>query len=567
MKRGAIGAVVFDLDDTLFDCTGSLVDASRWRAAKALVEHGLPMTVEEAFLLQKSLAEAQGPYFLVFDEIGRRYNLSRDAVDAAYHAYNSDEVGAIKPFPDAEAALSELRAMGILTMLLTTGVYQRQAKKIDLLGIRGLFDDIFINDTERGVLVSESLRHLLSRHNLRPHEALIVGDRPHGEIRAGNELGATTVQMLHGRFRDAEPRDEYEVPHYKINRLFQVPTIAGLLAVGKPPEDLRVVAIGGGTGLPIVLQGFKAYARQRTAVVTVMDSGRSSGRLRSELRMLPPGDARNCLVALSEPGRRERELYELFKYRFSQGSFEGMSLGNLIIAALTDMTGSFDRAIRRLSDLMNIRGKVLPSTVTDAHICAELVDGTILEEEYNVRTVDKPPIKRVFLKPETAEVLAEVVDEIMAADIVILGPGSLFTSVIVNLLVPGVRKAVRETRARKFYVCNVVTQPGQTDGFDAADHVRAVQQYLGEGVLDVVILNSTSPRKEILERYESEGARLAAVTDDLRTLGPRLVLADLVEDLDQSRVLWEKQDLLRHNPDKLADTICRAYCEMEAGGR
>jgi uncharacterized cofD-like protein len=560
--KGTIKAVVFDLDDTLFDCSGCLVDASRRRAAAALVEHGLPMSAEEAYRLQKDLSEAQGPFALVFDEIGRRYGLPRQAIDAAYRAYNSDEVESIRPFPDARPTLRALREAGIRTLLLTSGVYQRQAGKVELLGLAEDFDEIFINDVERGLLGSEALRHLLRKHNLRPHETVFVGHRPHVEIRAGNELGAVTVQMLHGRFRDAEPRDEHEVPFCKVNHLFQVPTVVSLLNASKPPEALKIVAIGGGTGLPIVLNGFKPYSRNLTAVVTVMDSGRSSGRLRSELGMLPPGDARNCLVALCETGRRERELYELFKYRFSQGSFDGMSLGNLIIAALTDITGSFEKAIKRLSDLMNIHGKVLPSTVTDTHICAELEDGTVLEEEVNVRGLNKAPIRRVFLKNGEAEVLPEVVDEILSADIVILGPGSLFTSVIVNLLVPAIREAIARSSARAFYVCNVMTQPGQTDGFNAADHVRAVLSYLEPGSLDGVIVNSNTPREEILRRYEQEGAYIAEITPELRELGPRVIEADLVEDIDQTRVLWEKQDLLRHNPDKLADTICRAWVAM-----
>lgn len=561
---GGIEAVVFDLDDTLFDCTGSLVDTSRRRAAEALVAAGLKMSVEDAYRLQRRLADEHGPYFMVFDEIGRRYDLSNSAIDAAYHAYNSDEVGIIRPFPDALSTIAELKSMGLRLTLLTVGVYQRQAKKIDLLGLRPHFDEVFINDIERGVFMSDYMRHLLTKYGLSPADVMVVGDRPHAELRSANELGMVSIQMMHGRFRDAEPRDEYEIPRYKINRLSQLPTIAALLNAGKPREDLRVVAIGGGTGLPNVLQGLKAYSNNLTAIVAVTDSGRSSGRLRTELGMLPPGDTRNCLVALSETGKRERELYELFQYRFNQGSLEGMSLGNLIIAALTDMTGGFDQAIKRLSDLLNIRGKVLPSTVTDTHICAELMDGTIVSEEFNVRTPGKPPIKRVFLRDESPAVLPEVIQEIRTADIIIIGPGSLYTSVIPNVLVPEIRRAIGESKGRTYYVCNIVTQPGQTDRFNAADHVRALTEYLDPEDLDFIVVNTTQPPAAILKRYEDEGASIVQVTDDLYSIGPKVVAADVAEETDTSRVLWQKQNLIRHDPDKLADAICRAYCGLAA---
>ncbi len=556
---GPLRAVIFDLDDTLYDCTGMLVGTSRLRAAQALIEVGLPLTEQEAVGLQRELAEQYGPHSLVFDEIARRYDLDDEAIEKAYRAYNSDEVGDITLFPDVQPTLEFLRGQGVRCFLLTSGVHRRQSAKIKILGLEEAFDEIIITDVDRGEIMSESVRYVLEKYRLRPDEAMIVGDRPHEEIRIGNDLGATTAQVLKGRFSSFEPRDDRERPDYRIAGVFQVPTILRLANVNKPPEALRIVAIGGGTGLPIILEGCKTYCRDLTAIVAVTDSGRSSGRLRDELGILPPGDARNCLVALSERGQRERLLNQLFQYRFQQGSFAGMSLGNLVIAAMTDMEGSFERGIRVLSQLLSIRGKVVPPTTVGCHVCAELEDGTIREGEVNVRGLDKPPIKRLFLRPDSPPAYEEAVQAILDGDIIVIGPGSLFTSVLANILVPGIRDALAETTALKIYVCNVVTQPGQTDGFTASDHLRAVLQYTGADTLDCALFNSHRLPEQIVERYRKVGAESVPVDGGLKDFGLQIAEADLVEDLDGSRVLWEKQDLLRHQPDKLADTICRIY--------
>jgi len=562
--RTSFRAVIFDLDDTLFDCTGSLVEASRRRAANALVQAGLPMSAEEALELQQQLAESHGPHFLVFDEIGRRYGLDDDALEAAFHAYNSEEVAAdIAPFPDVLPTLQMLRRQGILCFLLTVGNHRRQQAKVRKLGLEDELDEVLVNDTDRGALISECMRYFVRKYDLHPQEVLVIGDRPSEEIRFGNELGMVTAQMLHGRFSMAKPRDQFEVPQYRINNIFQVPTILRLADMGKVPANLRVVAIGGGTGLPIVLEGCKAYSQNLTAVVAVTDSGRSSGKLRDELGILAPGDIRNCLVALSEPGPTERQINELFQYRFRNGSLEGMSVGNIIIAAMTDMAGNFENGIRAIGSLLNIKGKVLPSTVTDCHVCAELEDGTIVEREVSVRGLGKPPIKRVFLEPEDVEALDETISEIRNADIIVLGPGSLFTSVIPNVLVPAVREAIRRSRATRCYVCNVMTQPGQTEGFSASRHCRALLDHLGEDALDCVVLNSVAPPEDMLRRYREEGAEIVEADAGLDDLGVRVVQTDLIEDVSESRVLWEKQDLLRHDPDKLSDAIFRLYGDMD----
>lgn len=565
---GPFKAVIFDLDDTLFDCTGTLVEASRRRAAEALVEAGLPLSVSEAFELQRKLAEEKGPRFLVLDEIADRYDLGREAIKEAYRAYNSDEVEDIRPFDDVIPTLRSLRDQGILCLLLTSGLYRRQSIKVEKLGLEDEFDEILINDLERGILLGECIRYLLDKYHLKPHEVLVVGDRPQEEIRGGKESGTITAQMLHGKFKDMLPRDEQEVPDYKINRIFQVPTLIELANLHRPPEKLKVVALGGGTGLPIVLEGCKPYSRHLSAIVAVTDSGRSSGRLREELGMLPPGDARNCLVALSEAGHKEQQLNKLFQYRFRDGSFEGMSLGNLIIAAMTDMEGDFESGIRSVSDLLNLQGKVLPPTVEDCHVCARLENGTVLEQEVNVRALDKPaPIEEVFLQPRQPRALDEAEKDLHAADIIVLGPGSLYTSIITNLLVPGIRDAVAESDAKVFYVCNIMTQPGQTDGFDASTHLRELAKYLGEGVLDGAVFNSVAPPDDLMKKYRNEGAELVDLDGGLDEMDVDIAAVDLLEELESKRVLWEKQDLLRHDPDKLGDALCRLYAGMQVGRR
>ena len=557
-----IKAVIFDLDDTLYDCTGSLIDASRRRAAKAMVEAGLPCSEEEVYALQKELTEKYGPYHLVFNEIVNKYRADRKLVTLAYKAYNSSEVVDIKPFPDVIPTLRELKGKGHKLFLLTVGVYERQEKKIQILGLKPYFDEVIINDQEIGLRMEDCILDILDRHAISAGETVMVGDRVRDELRIAKSMGMTTIQMMHGRFKNEPADNGHDKPDYKVKRIFQIPTILQLNNTGKIPDTLKIVAIGGGTGLPILLEGAKTYSRHLTAIVGVTDSGRSSGILRNEFGILPPGDVRNCLVALSETEEQERELYQLFQYRFNRGSLEGMSLGNLLMTALTDITGSFEQAIKTASRILHIRGKVIPSTLTDTHICANLEDGAYVEEEFNVRGLGKSPIKEAFLKNSDAVAPPEAIEEILKADIVVIGPGSLYTSLVTNILVQGIRNAIRQSKATKIYICNIVTQPGQTDKYNVFNHISTIIKYLGEGVLDYVLVNNNIPRKSILERYQKEGADVAQMDERVSHLQVKVKMADLVEDLEQKRILWEKQDLIRHDPDKLADAICRVYADL-----
>jgi uncharacterized cofD-like protein len=307
----------------------------------------------------------------------------------------------------------------------------------------------------------------------------------------------------------------------------------------RPARPLRVVALGGGTGLPVVLRGLTRHVRPRkgrvgidlTAVVAMSDDGGSSGRLRRTRGLLPPGDVRNCLVALSAP---EGALADVLQHRFGgRGSLAGHALGNLVLAALTEMHGDFLQAIRSASRLLDARGTVLPSTVDPVQLVAELEDGRRVVGERHLAGVGTR-VRRVFLHPARPPPADGVLEAIAAADLVTLGPGSLYSSVLPNLLVAGVVEALQATRARRVLVANLMTEPGETGGMTAVDHVRAVLEHAGP-VVDVVLLNSAPLGAARLDLYARQGAepvqsdlpRLQAlgvvpVEADLLTAGPRL---------------------------------------------
>lgn len=550
-----IKAVVFDLDDTLYDCSGSLVDAARRRAAKAMIDKGLPCSEAEAYDLQVQLTARHGPRHKVFDEIAERFGKGQDVVEAALKAYNRDEVEDIRPFPEAVSLLRNLRSQGYLLFLVTSGVHRRQERKIQMLEIAKYFDEVLINDTEIGGDVEDSYIELMTRHGLTPQEVVVVGDRIDAEIRVANHLRMTTVQIKHGRYATLVPKNEFEEPDFRIGALGETQHILAAANKRRQREQARVLAIGGGTGLPMVLQGLKAFTPNLAAIVTVTDSGRHSGMLRRDLGVLPPGDARNCLVALSNSERTGRQLHDLFQYRFEEGAMKGVSFGNLFLAALEKIHGSFELALKAASEILAVDGKVIPSTLSDTHLCAVLEDGSIVREETNVHAHGKSPIRHVFLEPEGAEATQDALDEIARADTIVIGPGSLYTSVVTNLLVQGISRAIRQSPARVVYVCNIVTQPGETDNYTAADHVRAVLRYLGDGTLDYVLINNKIPSPQVFQRYADAGAKLLTADNELKDLGPHVIEADLCEHVDPSRVLWEKEDLLRHDPEKLAKII------------
>jgi uncharacterized cofD-like protein len=240
--------------------------------------------------------------------------------------------------------------------------------------------------------------------------------------------------------------------------------------------------------MSLLLHGLRTYSRNLTVVVTVADDGGSSGRLRRELRILPPGDFRQCIAALADV---EDMMVELLQYRFKKGSgLEGHSFGNLFIAAMADITGSFEGALEASNSVLAVRGKILPSTLQDVTLAASLHDQSTVEGE-SVLAKGKSPIDRVFLLPEAPEANAKAITEIREADVIVIGPGSLYTSIMPNLLVPGIAQAIEESKASlKVFVCNVATEPGETDGFTAWDFVTAIEDHVGRRLFDVVITNS-----------------------------------------------------------------------------
>ncbi len=305
----------------------------------------------------------------------------------------------------------------------------------------------------------------------------------------------------------------------------------------------RVVVIGGGTGMPVLLRGLKDLTSNLTAIVTVADDGGSSGRLRDELGILPPGDIRNCLIALATT---EPLLERLFQHRFGPGTeLQGHSFGNLFIAAMSEITGDFEAAVKESSKVLAVRGRVLPVTLQDIVLCAEMADGSTICGETSIAASDLA-IKRVFIQPAEVDPLPEALAVIGEADAIVLGPGSLFTSVIPNLLVPGVVEAIAASQAAKIYVCNVMTQPGETNGFTAADHLQAIIDHSRPGLIDHILINSQSVDQDLLARYQADGADVVTWdTAELAALGVKTETAELVE----------QDDFVRHDSRRLAQAV------------
>lgn len=306
----------------------------------------------------------------------------------------------------------------------------------------------------------------------------------------------------------------------------------------------RIVVMGGGTGLSVMLRGLKEKPLDITAIVTVADDGGSSGILRSELQMPPPGDIRNVLTALADV---EPLLSDMLNYRFSAGSgLAGHSLGNLILAAITDISGDFVTAVRELSRVFAVRGRVLPAAGQAVVLHAEMEDGTVITGESKIPEAGGR-IKRVFLEPEQVEPLPEAVEAIREADAILIGPGSLYTSIIPNLLVPKLAEAVLENEnAIKIFVCNVMTQPGETDDYTVSDHLQAVYEHVGHHLFDYVIVNDGEIPAQVQDFYAEKGAKPVQVDWDVVTGRGYKVIADTL-------VLFRRY--LRHDADKLSHHI------------
>jgi len=328
-------------------------------------------------------------------------------------------------------------------------------------------------------------------------------------------------------------------------------------------RQLRVVAIGGGTGLSTLLRGLKRYVatptgtqhpvdpaykhlpcliRELSAVVTVTDDGGSSGRLREDLKMLPPGDLRNCLVALSED---EHLLSRLFQYRFDQGDLEGHSFGNLFLAALTGITGDFAAAVQTSSQVLATRGRIYPSTTANATLAARMDDGTIVRGETNIGE-SKRTILELMIDPADAGPLPETLEAIAAADLITLGPGSLYTSLITNLLVRGIPEAIAASNATRVYICNLMTQANESLGLTAAQHIEKIFDHAGERIFDYAIVNTAPILPATLEQYARfDQLPIEADLARIRALGVEPIIGNFVHE----------GEVLRHSYDLVAETV------------
>ncbi|HJU94238.1 MAG TPA: gluconeogenesis factor YvcK family protein [Pyrinomonadaceae bacterium] len=324
----------------------------------------------------------------------------------------------------------------------------------------------------------------------------------------------------------------------------------------------KLVAIGGGTGLSTLLAGLKRlvgktddpmWIRSLSAIVTVSDDGGSSGRLRDELQMLPPGDIRNCMIALSEDSTL---LSRLFKYRFrGDGELGGHSFGNLFLAALTEVTGDFTEAIRLSSEILASKGHIFPATISNMRLTAELEDGTVVSGETQI-SASRVPIRQLRLEPEQCLPLPQVLKAIRAADIITVGPGSLYTSILPNLLVAQVARVIGQANATKIFVNNLMTQPGETDGYSAREHLETIKKYAPEIHFDFVVVNDRRISQQQAELYAAEGAYQIGIDDpidDALDQATEIVRADLLDGGEK----------VRHNADRLAEVVltCRKQAQ------
>jgi uncharacterized cofD-like protein len=315
----------------------------------------------------------------------------------------------------------------------------------------------------------------------------------------------------------------------------------------------RIVVIGGGTGLSTLLRGLKLLSTNLVAIVTVADDGGSSGRLRREIGVLPPGDIRNCLAALAD---EEKLITELFQYRFQAGDgLVGHSFGNLFLTALSEVSGDLERAVEASSKVLAIKGEVFPATLSDVRLWAELEDGRRIEGESQIPEA-RGKIVKIGCTPANPPALPKAIQAIRNADFIIIGPGSLYTSIVPNLLVPEIREAIAATRVPCVYVSNVMTQPGETDGYSVADHIEAIDEICGFPLFDAVLVQRRPPSKSSIENYAKEGSIPVVIdTDRVTSLGRRIIRADVMEE--------DSEGFVRHNPDRLAKVLLRWYAAMK----
>lgn len=318
----------------------------------------------------------------------------------------------------------------------------------------------------------------------------------------------------------------------------------------------KIVVIGGGTGLSTMLRGLKYYTSNITAIVTVADDGGGSGDLREDLGMLPPGDIRNCILALADT---EPLMEDLLQYRFKDGRLKNQSFGNLFLAAMDGISNNFEEAVHKMSSVLAVTGKVMPVTLDNVILKAKLKNGTIVAGESNIpdeAIKQNTSIDKIFIEPKNAKPLKEAIDAIMEADAIILGPGSLYTSVIPNLLVKDIAEAVKKTNAIKLYISNIMTQRGETDGFGVEDHIKAIFKHAGGEIVDYVVINIGRIDDELEDKYKEETSHLVKIDniEELKKLNVNVIEGDFI------RI---KNGLIRHNSEKLASILIETIMEKK----
>lgn len=539
-----IKAIIFDLDDTLANTSGTIKFKIASKALKVLnpnknLEEELKKHYESGLSITASLKK-----------IGAEQGLSEQKIKESIKVYSEDlDVEGIKLFKGVRELLDSLSKKYYLA-LVTTGFGLRQQKKIDLLDIRKYFEEIHIDETYDKENAYYNIRRKLG---LLPQSVLVVGNKLKKDLLPAKNLGFLTVLVGNTKTKDSTD--------YIVNNVLDINKVLKDMEFKeqKLSKGKKITLIGGGTGAPTLAQGLRKYTKNIEVIVTCTDRGRSSGRLHKELNVLPPGDVRNNIIALSQS---EKLLNDLFQYRFEEGSLKGHTLGNLFIVALTKMLGSFEKAIEHTSKILNLSGKIIPASPHTTEICAELEDGTVLKGEQAVvvkgdavNKTSRPPIKRAWLEPNV-KASKSAVKSILQSDLVVIGPGSLVTSVLPPLLHEEIIDALKKTKAKKVYVCNIVTQSGQTQNFSAKDHADMIQQHIGK-VLDFVVVNTKKPKQEILKSYEESKAFIVEITDDLYKQNYEVVAKDLIEEIIEKKILWEKDNLLRHDSEKIAKILMK----------
>lgn len=328
------------------------------------------------------------------------------------------------------------------------------------------------------------------------------------------------------------------------------------ITMNKQSINPKIVVIGGGTGSFAALMGLKKYPVDLTAIVTMMDSGGSSGKLRDELGVLPPGDIRQCLVALSTSSKLLRDL---FSYRFEGGDLKGHNFGNIFLSGLEKTTGSMEKAITEVGKILRIHGSVAPVTFQKADLCVELINGKIIIGETHIdeveNRIERPKIKRAFLRPDV-NANPEALKAIAEADLILIGPGDLYTSIIPNLLVKKVASVIKKSSAKKVYVLNLMTKYGQTTHYSAQDHMNDLEKYIGKEIINTVLANNAAPDKKILARYEDFDEQV--VSDNLTNSSQYIIQRyDLLKKIviEKSSADSLKRSIIRHDPDKLAKAV------------